>query len=231
MGRRLAGLSLAAALLAMGCRGEGPSLLPTPPAPMSLVVRSAAFSPGGDIPARYTCDGADVSPPLSWFGAPKGTVSYALVMDDPDAPRGTFVHWLLYDLPSRTDSLPEAVPVGERVEGDAVQGRNDAGRVGYSGPCPPRGPAHRYRFTLYALDTFLRLAPGASLDQLVRAMNGHVLAWGQLVGTYARYSSSPASGVEAQPSDHSGWRCRLRTGPAVVGNCTHLPSGLVMLTR
>ncbi|HXG41942.1 MAG TPA: YbhB/YbcL family Raf kinase inhibitor-like protein [Dehalococcoidia bacterium] len=231
MALRLAGLSLAAALLALGCRGEGPTLLPTPLAPMSLVVQSAAFSPGDPIPARYTCDGGDVSPPLSWFGAPKGTVSYVLVMDDPDAPGGGFVHWLLYDLPADLQSLPEGIPVGGQWVRGALQGRNDAGRVGYSGPCPPRGPAHRYRFSLYALDTFLRLGPGASLERLARAMSGHVLAWGQLVGTYARYSSSPFSGPDAQPSAQSGWRCLLRTGPAVTGSCTHLPSGLVMLTR
>jgi Raf kinase inhibitor-like YbhB/YbcL family protein len=183
MGRWLGPLALA---LALACRGQEVAGPPPQEAPPDLVLTSAAFAPQGAIPRHYTCDGDNVSPPLAWFGAPKGTVAYALVMDDPDAPRGTFVHWLLYDLPASVDSLPEAVPTGERLESGALQGRNSAGRLGYTGPCPPRGPPHRYRFTLYAVDSPLGLAPGASLEELQRAMSGHVLAWGQLVGTYGR---------------------------------------------
>jgi len=187
VGKRLGALALALAAVAVGCGGGGGAPPPaTPEAPPSLAVRSAAFTDRGAIPVRHTCDGENVSPPLSWLGAPKGTVSYALIVDDPDAPRGTFVHWLLYDLPASVESLPEAVPTLERLENGALQGRNDAGRLGYSGPCPPRGPPHRYRFTVYALDTLLGLAPGASREELERAMSGHVLAWGQLVGTYGR---------------------------------------------
>ncbi len=157
-----------------------------PEAPRDLVVRSSAFAPMSAIPAIYTCDGANISPPLSWFGAPKGVVSYALIMDDPDARGGTFVHWVVYDLPAQTEFLPEGVPTVGTLPRGGFQGRNSAGRLGYTGPCPPRGPAHHYRFTLYALDTVLGLGPGASPREVANAMSGHVLAWGQLIGTYQR---------------------------------------------
>ena len=177
---------VAVALAALGCGGGGRSASPFPKASLSLTVSSDAFAPMGAIPVRYTCDGDNVSPPLAWSGAPGGTASFALVMDDPDAPRGTFVHWVLYNLPAGIQSLPEGVLTVERLESGALQGGNSAGRLGYTGPCPPRGPAHRYRFSVYALDTTLPLAPGVSQSELEKAMAGHVLARGQLVGTYGR---------------------------------------------
>ncbi|GBD14420.1 Putative lipoprotein LppC [bacterium HR25] len=179
---------VAVALAALGCGGGGHSTSPSPEASPSLTVSSGAFAPMGAIPVRYTCDGDNVSPPLAWSGAPGGTASFALVMDDPDAPRGTFVHWVLYNLPAGVQSLPEGVPTVERLESGALQGRNSAGRLGYTGPCPPRGPAHRYRFSVYALDATLPLAPGVSQSELEKAMAGHILARGQLVGTYSRES-------------------------------------------
>jgi Raf kinase inhibitor-like YbhB/YbcL family protein len=153
---------------------------------MTLSLTTTAFPAGGPIPARYTCDGEDRSPPLAWSGAPAGTAAFALIVDDPDAPRGVFTHWVLYNLPADAGELPEGVPATERLANGALQGVNDFGRVGYSGPCPPPGPAHRYRFTLYALDTALRLGPRATKQAALDAMRGHVLAQGQLTGTYQR---------------------------------------------
>ena len=155
---------------------------------MTLILTSGAFSAGGAIPARHTCDGADRSPPLAWTGAPAGTVTFALDVDDPDAPGGTWVHWVLFDIPGDRAGLPEGVATTERLEwlGGALQGRNDFRRIGYGGPCPPRGPAHHYHFRLYALDAALPLKPGATRQEVDRAMQGHVLAEATLIGTYAR---------------------------------------------
>lgn len=150
-----------------------------------MQLTSPAFADGGLIPRRYTCDGDDASPPLAWSGVPATTVSLALIADDPDAPRGTWVHWVLYNLPATTTSLPEALPTDERLPNGALQGRNDFRRTGYGGPCPPSG-THRYFFKLYALDTVLSLEPGATKQQLLQAMEGHVLAEAQLMGRYAR---------------------------------------------
>jgi len=156
--------------------------------PMSLTITSTAFQNGGAIPRQYTCDGKDVSPPLAWTGGPPGAVAYALIVDDPDAPRGTWVHWVLYDVPPHVSRLPENVPKsGELTDvPGAVQGRNDFKRGGYGGPCPPPGPAHRYYFKLYALARTTGLAPGASKQDLERAMGGHIVATAQLMGTYGR---------------------------------------------
>ena len=154
---------------------------------MGFSLTSTAFKEGGAIPVQHTCDGADVSPPLEWTGAPPGTVAFALIADDPDAPAGTWVHWVLYDVPVK-GGLPENVSNVEvpKELGGAVQGRNDFRRLGYGGPCPPPGPAHRYLFKLYALDTKLGLKPGASKADVERAIGGHVLATAQLLGTYGR---------------------------------------------
>ena len=156
---------------------------------MSLTITSRAFAAGGAIPATYTCDGKDVSPPLAWTGAPEGTRSFALIVDDPDAPdpaapRLTWVHWVLYDLPATTNSLPEALrsdalPAGTR------EGVNDWGRTGYGGPCPPVG-RHRYFHKLYALDSVLSHLKRPSKAALERAMQGHILAQAELVGTYQK---------------------------------------------
>ncbi len=147
---------------------------------------STAFEPETTIPRDYTCDGDDRSPPLAWHDAPPGTASYALICDDPDAPAGTWVHWLIWNVPGDGQSLPEGVPADETLPDGARQGQNDFRRIGYGGPCPPRGRPHRYFFKLYALDTTLDLAPGASKKQLLKAMQDHVLAEAELMGRYGR---------------------------------------------
>ena len=154
--------------------------------PVTLRLTTTAFQPGGTIPRKHTCDGPDVSPPLAW-DAPAGAVqSFALIVDDPDAPAGTWVHWVLFDLPAATGELPEGVPRDEQLPTGARQGRNDFRRVGYNGPCPPSGPPHRYFFKLYALDARLNLKPGSTKADVERAMQGHILAQGQLIGRYSR---------------------------------------------
>jgi Raf kinase inhibitor-like YbhB/YbcL family protein len=152
---------------------------------MSMELTSTAFGPGAAIPREYTGDGADRSPPLHWSEPPAGTLSLALVCDDPDAPRGTWVHWVLDNLPQQTREL-EGVPAPQVLGSGARQGNNDFGKIGYGGPAPPRGKPHRYFFKLYALDTAPDLPAGATRAQLVEAMRGHVLAEGQLMGTYGR---------------------------------------------
>ena len=152
---------------------------------MSIEVTSTAFENEGMIPARYTCDGADVSPPISLSGVPEGARSIALICDDPDAPAGTWVHWVVYDLSPDIKDLPEAVPPDKTVLGGAKQGLNDFRKIGYGGPCPPGG-THRYFFKVYALDAALNLKPGATKRELLQSMEGHVLAEGQLIGRYRR---------------------------------------------
>ena len=153
---------------------------------MALTVSSSAFKEGDRIPAKYTCQGQDVSPPLAWGEPPAGTQSFALIVDDPDAPGGVFTHWVLFNIPPDSRNLPEAVPTQAELASGALQGKTDFGRTGYSGPCPPPGRPHRYQFTLYALDQPLGLEGGASKKQLLSAMEGHILAQGQLTGTYQR---------------------------------------------
>lgn len=150
--------------------------------PSAMTVTSPAFGSGGAIPARYTCSGADVSPPLAWSGAPSGTRSLALTVIDPDAPGRPFVHWVVFNLPSDATDLAEGV---RQPEG-AIAGRNDFGSSGYRGPCPPPGSAHHYHFKVYALDGELSLHPGASESSFQEATKGHVLATGELVGTFKR---------------------------------------------
>ena len=151
-----------------------------------MQIETSAFAPGADIPRRFTCDGADTSPALRWRAAPQRTESFALVMDDPDAPRGTWVHWVLYDVPRLETGLPEGVPTVRELETGARQGTNDFGRIGYGGPCPPPGSSHRYFFRLYALSATLDLRPGASRADLDRAMRGLILAEAELIGRYRR---------------------------------------------
>jgi len=151
-----------------------------------LSLSSSAFEEGEKIPVRYTCDGEDVSPPLTWSEPPSGTNSFVLIVDDPDAPRGVFTHWVLFNLPPDSRELPEDIPVQAQLLSGALQGRNDFGRTGYGGPCPPAGSLHRYRFVLYALDQPLDLPAGASKNQVLEYMEGHILAQGQLMGTYQR---------------------------------------------
>lgn len=141
---------------------------------------------GRPTPIQYTGDGADVSPPLQWSGAPPGTKSFALICDDPDAPRGTWVHWVLYVLPASTRNLPERLPTNDTLPNGVKQGLTDFKRTGYGGPCPPTGNPHRYFFKLYALDTELELEPRATKQQLLKAMQGHILAEASLMGEYQR---------------------------------------------
>lgn len=147
---------------------------------------STAFENGATIPSQYGCAGSDTSPALSWTDPPAGTKSFALIVEDPDAPSGTWVHWVLFDLPASTRQLPKDVPKKAEIEGGARHGQNDFRRLGYGGPCPPPGPAHRYYFKLYALDTNLDLKSGASKADLENAMKGHILAEAQLMGRYGR---------------------------------------------
>jgi len=151
-----------------------------------LEIKSTAFQEGSEIPRQYTCEGRDVSPPLSWSRPPEGTRSQALIMDDPDAPMGVFTHWVLFNIPPGLTSLRENLPKAGSIPAVGMQGTNDFGRPGYGGPCPPGGRPHHYRFIIHALDATLSLAPGSSKEELVEAMAGHTLAMGHLVGTYER---------------------------------------------
>ena len=153
---------------------------------MALSLRSSVFESGSRIPKNYTCDGRDVSPPLRWDNEPPGTSSFALICDDPDAPMGAWVHWVLYNIPAETGGLPEAVPSSERLDSGALQGSNDFGTTGYGGPCPPRGKPHRYFFRLYALDEKLSAAAGLTKKALLKEMEGHVLESAEIYGLYGR---------------------------------------------
>jgi Raf kinase inhibitor-like YbhB/YbcL family protein len=148
-------------------------------------LKSAAFSEGGAIPPQYTCDGKDVSPPLAWTGVPSDAKSLALICDDPDAPAGDWVHWVVFDVPPSASGFPEGVPPSPEIAGLGRQGRNDFRRIGYGGPCPPKG-THRYVFTLYALDRTLGLPADTTKAQLLAASRGHVLAESRLTGKYTR---------------------------------------------
>jgi Raf kinase inhibitor-like YbhB/YbcL family protein len=152
---------------------------------MDIKITSSAFKEGGSIPKQYTCDGTNISPPLAWDAVPSGVKTLALICDDPDAPSGTWVHWVLYNLPANTKQLAEKVPPEENVAGGGLQGTNDFRKIGYGGPCPPSG-THRYFFKLYGLDSELSLKAGATKADLLRAMEGHIVGQGQLMGTYKR---------------------------------------------
>jgi Raf kinase inhibitor-like YbhB/YbcL family protein len=153
---------------------------------MTMQLTSPAFEEGRPIPARHTGDGEDVSPALKWTDPPGGTQSFALVCDDPDAPRKTWVHWVLFNIPAAERELGERVAKDLTLPNGVRQGKNDFGKVGYGGPAPPKGKPHRYFFKLYALGATLDLPAGATKDDLLRAMEGHVLAEAQLMGTYSR---------------------------------------------
>jgi len=151
----------------------------------TITVTGQAFNHMQPIPPQYTCDGADISPPLTWNNVPPAAKSIALICDDPDAPAGTWVHWVVYGLPPAIDSLPENVPKTDTIPGGGIQGKNDFQRVGWNGPCPPGG-THRYFFKIYALDIMLNLPAGKTKTAIEKAMKGHILAQGELVGTYTR---------------------------------------------
>ncbi len=157
-----------------------------PPKEMTLALSSTAFQEGGSIPDRYTCQGQDVSPPLSWREPPAGTQSLALIVYDLDSAGGRFTHWVIFNIPVTSLELAEAVSTQPRLPSGARQGKNDFGNIGYGGPCPPSGKPHRYRFVLYALDCPLDLEAGASKKQVLDAMADHVIAQGQLIGAYQR---------------------------------------------
>jgi Raf kinase inhibitor-like YbhB/YbcL family protein len=175
------------ALVMSGC-----GLSPSPTAVLenrglagAFELTSRAFAQGETIPVKYTCDGDDVSPPLEWGDPPQGTQSFVLVNDDPDAPVGIWDHWILFNLPDLARSLPEGVPSVAELPDGSRQGQNSWRRLGYGGPCPPSG-THRYFFKLYALDTDLDLASGANKNQLLQAMEGHILGQAELMGEYSR---------------------------------------------
>jgi len=150
-----------------------------------MEIKSQAFAQGGLIPAKHTCDGADVSPSLAWSGAPAGTKSFALISDDPDAPVGTWVHWVMWNIPAEARALEENVPKKDTLPNGARQGTTDFKRIGYGGPCPPSG-THRYYFKLYALDAALDLHSSTTRKVLEETMQGHILAQAELMGTYSR---------------------------------------------
>jgi len=152
---------------------------------MEMTVESTAFGEGEFIPSKYTCDGENVSPPLSWSEPPESTRSLVLISDDPDAPMGTWVHWVVYNIPPDVRGFPERMPSSPVLPDGTLQGKTDFGTTGYGGPCPPSG-IHRYFFKVYALDTVLDLKEGATKKQVVRAMEGHVIAQGRLMGKYKR---------------------------------------------
>lgn len=153
---------------------------------MAFEIESPAFGPDEVIPARYTCMGEDVSVPLIWKGAPERTVSFAVICDDPDAPSGSWVHWVIYNIAPRLNALNEGVIQKEKSEDGSLQGLNDFHKIGYYGPCPPPGAPHRYVFTIYALDTVLYLKGEVIKQSLLQAMKGHILAQASLMGKYGR---------------------------------------------
>lgn len=154
---------------------------------MSIEVTSSAFTEGARIPKKYTCDGQDISPALKWSGVPQKTKSIALICDDPDAPSGTWVHWVIYSIPQDLTELQEGVVKTNMLPDGTKQGTTDFKRVGYGGPCPPPGHgAHHYYFKVYALDIQVGLKAGATKKDLEKSMKGHILGQGQLIGTYER---------------------------------------------
>jgi hypothetical protein len=156
----------------------------TGPVPV-LKLTSSSFEADGDIPTKYSCDGANVSPALAWTDAPAATRGFALIMDDPDTPKGAVTHWLIYDLPVGARSLPEGVPTSKKLADGSMQGKNVRGKSGYTGPCPEKGgPAHHYFFKLYALDAKTNLKPNAKKEEVEAAMKGHILAKAELIGRF-----------------------------------------------
>ena len=151
----------------------------------TMEIKSSSFKHEDMIPAKYTCDGQNISPPLSWSSAPEKTKSFALICDDPDAPVGLWVHWVIFDIPANVNSLPEKASQQEEITGLGKNGKNTSGHYGYDGPCPPGG-THRYYFKLYALDTMLNLKAGLTKEELLGAIKGHILAEAQLMGKYKR---------------------------------------------
>ncbi len=157
-------------------------VLPLPPS-ARMKLTSTAFNSGEAIPVEYTCDGKNISPPLAWSGASAATKSFVLIADDPDAPGGTWTHWIVFDLPANASGLDEGI---KKLPGNAKEGLNDFKKIGYGGPCPPGGKQHRYFFKIFAVDVMLGLKPGATRKEVEAAMINHTLAQGELVGLYQR---------------------------------------------
>ena len=184
-------LTVLSSLALLSCSTGPKALPPEPPAKQTpnqkseITLVSATFKEGQPIPRQYTCDGVNISPPLEWSGAPKTAKTIAIIADDPDAPAGTWVHWVFYNLPAENIGLVENVPATETLKAGGFQGKNDFGKIGYGGPCPPSG-THRYFFKIYAVDTELPLKAGATKADLEKALEGHVVSKGQLMGTYSR---------------------------------------------
>jgi Raf kinase inhibitor-like YbhB/YbcL family protein len=177
-----AGFAIATCLVgALSC-----STHPQQTAPLSLQLTSTDFSAGSDIPKQFTCEGDDSSPALQWQEPPAGTQNFALIVEDADAPAGTWIHWVIYDLPATQRSLSQNFPKTGQAADGSRQGTNDFKKIGYNGPCPPPGSPHRYFFKLYALNIKLNLKPGATKKDLERAMQGHILARGEYMGRYSR---------------------------------------------
>ena len=180
-------LLLIASFAIAGCAQPAPTAESPEDIEMEFAITSSAFAEGAEIPVKYTCHGQNVSPPLDWSQGPVGTASFALIMDDPDA---AYTHWVIFNLPPDAHGLSEAVPKDDKLASGALQGKIGSGGIGYPigyfGPCPPKGSPHHYRFTLYALDKSLDLAAGASKDQVLQAMQGHILAESMLIGLYQR---------------------------------------------
>lgn len=153
---------------------------------MAFSITSPSFTNGGDIAKKFTCDGADISPQLTWNEPPAGTKTFALLVDDPDAPAGNWNHWTMWNLPSSLRGLPEGVGKDAQLSDSSEQGENDFGKTGYNGPCPPKGKPHRYYFKLFALGTNLELKAGAKKKGLEAAMEGHILAQAEWMGKYGR---------------------------------------------
>jgi Raf kinase inhibitor-like YbhB/YbcL family protein len=172
-------------LALLGCAKAPPPATIQKENQMGFKLTSTAFKEGQPIPREHTCDGVNVSPPLEWSGAPPAAKTFAIICDDPDAPSGTWVHWVLYNLPADRIGLVENVPTTEKIPGDGLQGTNDFQKIGYGGPCPPSG-THHYFFKLYALDAQLSLPAGATKAEVLKAMEGHIVAQTQLMGTYRR---------------------------------------------
>lgn len=153
---------------------------------MTFLLTSTAFKEGEKIPVKYTGEDHDLSPQLTWSNSPSGTKTFVLIVDDPDAPGGVFTHWVLFNLPGNISQLPEGIPNKEKLQNGAIQGKNTGGTIGYMGPYPPHGPAHRYCFTIYAVDKQIDLKPGVRKEPVLASIKGHILAQAQLTGIYQR---------------------------------------------
>jgi len=153
---------------------------------MALTLSTGAFSEGGRIPGKFTCQGENISPPLTWSGAPAGTAGFAIILEDQDAPHGIFTHWIIFNIPANINSLAEGVSPRGQPPGRSYEGKNDMGTIGYSGPCPPPGKLHRYYLKLYALKEMLDLEPGIGRSQLLNAIKDNKLEETQSMATYQR---------------------------------------------